>query len=329
MTTSSFRLWRGVFALALVCLISNTAAAQTATHKVRFYFNFGDAVEIELYGNEAPQNVANFLNYVNGTFYDGSYIHRSRAREIIKDEDDNEIVIDTAYFLQGGSYYVPSSGLISDLTSLQIPTDDPVPNEFDPNNGLSNISGTLAAARSSDPDSATSGWFINITNNANSFDSGPYTVFGRVTQGFNFLNAVSFQPLLEDAAPSSANYGVGTAPFIGYDPNPDMPHNGSLFVIIRAVEISPLAGDFDFDGEVGGGDLATWESDFGGQNNIFSGDANGDWDVNGRDVLSWLRNYGNSITLPSSAIAVPEPSTWLLMAGVLLASSRRRTYSRS
>jgi peptidyl-prolyl cis-trans isomerase B (cyclophilin B) len=128
----------------------------------------GDIV-IELYPDKAPKSVENFLNYVDDGFYDGTIFHR---------------VID-GFMIQGG-------GFTPAMEKKQ--TRPPVINEAD--NGLRNIVGTIAMARTMDPHSATAQFFINVANNS-SLDfrektprAWGYAVFGRVIKGMEVVSAI-------------------------------------------------------------------------------------------------------------------------------------------
>jgi peptidyl-prolyl cis-trans isomerase B (cyclophilin B) len=127
-------------------------------------------IEIELFQQQAPESVKNFLNYVDQKFYDGLIFHR---------------VIDQ-FMIQGG-------GLTKDL-SKKMPTQKPIKNEA--NNGLKNEIGTIAMARTSDVHSATSQFFINVANNSfldfkNESDVGyGYAVFGKVVKGMDIVNKI-------------------------------------------------------------------------------------------------------------------------------------------
>jgi cyclophilin family peptidyl-prolyl cis-trans isomerase len=122
---------------------------------------------IELDKNKAPISSENFLNYVNNGFYKGTIFHR---------------VID-GFMIQGGGF---------DEAMGQKDTEAPIKNEA--NNGLKNEVYTLAMARTSDPDSATSQFFINVSNN--SFldypgqDGFGYCVFGKVTEGKDIIDQI-------------------------------------------------------------------------------------------------------------------------------------------
>ena len=126
----------------------------------------GDLV-IELFAREAPISVENFLAYVDAGHYDGTVFHR----------------VIPGFMVQGG-------GMDADLR--QKPTRKPIKNEAD--NGLRNKKGTLAMARTSELNSATSQFFINVADNA-FLDHGTrdfgYAVFGRVTSGMDVVEAIA------------------------------------------------------------------------------------------------------------------------------------------
>lgn len=137
-----------------------------ATPRVRIKTTMGDIV-LELNRDKAPVTVSNFLQYVDESFYDGTLIHR-----VVPD-----------FVVQGGGY----------LPGLQQkkPTHDPITNEG--NNGLTNSRGTVAMARTNDPNSATSQFYINLKDNT-TLDYGVnnpgYAVFGRVVAGMDVVDAI-------------------------------------------------------------------------------------------------------------------------------------------
>ena len=130
--------------------------------------NYGP-INLELDFDKAPKSAANFLHYTKQNFYDGTIFHR-----VIND-----------FMIQGG-------GFESDMQKK--PNGDPIENEAD--NGLSNLTGTVAMARTSDPHSATSQFFINVSDNhfldhRNKTDVGwGYAVFGRVVEGMDVVNKI-------------------------------------------------------------------------------------------------------------------------------------------
>ena len=128
-------------------------------------------IRIELYPDAAPKTVANFLDYVKANFYDGTQFHR---------------VID-GFMIQGG-------GFTADFA--QKPTRPPVPIEAESSSkaGLLNVPGTVSMARTSDPNSATSQFFINVNDNKflNYSPSNPgYTVFGKVIAGMDIVTKIA------------------------------------------------------------------------------------------------------------------------------------------
>lgn len=136
--------------------------------KVLIQTSMGDIL-IELYPQKAPKTVANFLQYADEGFYNGTIFHR---------------VID-GFMIQGG-------GFTEDMAQKK--TRPPIMNEAD--NGLRNTTGTIAMARTMDPHSATSQFFINVNNNT-SLDfrektprAWGYAVFGRVIDGMNVVKAI-------------------------------------------------------------------------------------------------------------------------------------------
>ena len=130
--------------------------------------NYGP-INLELDFDKAPKSAANFLHYTKQNFYDGTIFHR-----VVND-----------FMIQGG-------GFESDMQKK--PNGDPIENEAD--NGLSNLTGTVAMARTSDPHSATSQFFINVSDNhfldhRNKTDVGwGYAVFGRVVEGMDVVNKI-------------------------------------------------------------------------------------------------------------------------------------------
>ena len=140
--------------------------------KVEIQTSQGNFV-IELYPKKAPKTVANFLQYVNTDFYKGTIFHR---------------VINN-FMIQGG-------GFMRDMTEK--PTNAPITNEA--NNGLLNELGTIAMARTNEPDSATSQFFVNLTNNQFLNYSNPspelagYCVFGKVVSGLEVVQKIGITP---------------------------------------------------------------------------------------------------------------------------------------
>jgi peptidyl-prolyl cis-trans isomerase A (cyclophilin A) len=145
----------------LVIALSGASAAWA--QKVRLATSLGDIV-VELDAAKAPKSVDNFLQYVKVGHYEGTIFHR---------------VIGT-FMIQGG-------GFTADGT--QKPARPPIPLEA--GNGLSNLRGTLAMARTAVPDSATAQFFINVVDNARlDTAGGGYAVFGKVVTGMDVVDKI-------------------------------------------------------------------------------------------------------------------------------------------
>ena len=167
MTTHPFVRWTGRAALALSLCIGVSAHAQ----KVKLATSAGDIV-IELDAAKAPKSVDNFVKYVQAGHYNGTVFHR----------------VIPNFMIQGG-------GMTPDLKEK--PTRAPIPLES--KNGLSNERGTIAMARTNDPNSATAQFFINVKNNANldaanSRDGNGYAVFGKVVSGMDVVDKIRETP---------------------------------------------------------------------------------------------------------------------------------------
>ncbi len=167
-------------ALVLAGLVALSAPAFAQT--VRLATSMGDIV-VELDAAKAPKSVANFVTYVKAGQYDGTIWHR---------------VIPT-FMIQGG-------GFTPDLK--QKATRAPIPLEA--SNGLSNTRGTIAMARTGDPNSATAQFFINVEDNANldaanAPDHNGYAVFGHVVQGMDVVDKIR-------AVPTGMAHGMGDVP---------------------------------------------------------------------------------------------------------------------
>jgi peptidyl-prolyl cis-trans isomerase A (cyclophilin A) len=154
-------------ALALL-LVAGPAWAQ---QKVRLATSEGDIV-LELDREKAPKTVDNFLTYVKAGHYDGTIFHR----------------VIPAFMIQGG-------GMKPDMSEKK--TLSPIPLES--RNGLSNMRGSVAMARTMDPDSATAQFFINTVDNAfldqaNARDGNGYAVFGKVVAGMEVVDKIRAVP---------------------------------------------------------------------------------------------------------------------------------------
>ena len=170
------------FALAIG---SQTLFAQTSSTDplVRFHTDLGD-IDVVLLQSVAPNNVANFLGYVNPAIYDNSIVHRSV--QVVATPNNPAFSI-----IQGGGYTFVNNQV------TQLPVHSAVVNEFH----VSNKRGTLAMAKlPNDPNSATNQWFFNGSDdNASNLDTqnGGFTVFGRIitTAGLTTMDTIGAVPI--------------------------------------------------------------------------------------------------------------------------------------
>jgi peptidyl-prolyl cis-trans isomerase A (cyclophilin A)/peptidyl-prolyl cis-trans isomerase B (cyclophilin B) len=159
-----------VAALALSTLLPGTVFAANPTVEIRT--NLGTMV-VELYPDKAPQTVANFLRYAKDGFYKGTIFHR----------------VIPGFMIQGGGF-TPSFA--------QKPPREPIRNEAD--NGLKNLAGTIAMARTPNPHSATAQFFINVVDNPFLDHTSPtsrgwgYCVFGKVVKGMDVAQSIVSVP---------------------------------------------------------------------------------------------------------------------------------------
>jgi cyclophilin family peptidyl-prolyl cis-trans isomerase len=163
--------WRSILGSCLLSLALAPGAMAQTNPQVTLHTDRG-AIRIELYAQQAPKTVENFLAYARAGFYDGTVFHR----------------VISHFMIQGG-------GFTADLERK--PTREPIPNEAD--NGLKNLRGTVAMARTNDPDSATSQFFINVEANPALDHTGKqnprawgYAVFGAVVDGMSVVDDIRF-----------------------------------------------------------------------------------------------------------------------------------------
>ena len=143
------------------------APAAAKGSKVRFKTNKGDIV-IALDAEKAPITAANFLDYVKKKHYDGTVFHR----------------VINGFMIQGGGFAVEGKSLVEKESGKGIKNES--------QNGLTNDRGTIAMARTNDPDSATAQFFINVKDNAmlNYPSNGGYAVFGKVVEGMDVVDKI-------------------------------------------------------------------------------------------------------------------------------------------
>jgi len=170
-------------ALLLAPLVAAAQGGNVSNPVVVIKTSLGE-ITVELDAQKAPKTVENFLKYVDDKFYDGTIFHR---------------VIST-FMIQGGGH---DANLVKKTTRASIPNES--------KNGLSNVRGSIAMARTSDPDSATAQFFINVKDNRSLDRSGDspsaagYAVFGKVTAGLDVVDKIK-------DVPTGVKGGMGDVP---------------------------------------------------------------------------------------------------------------------
>jgi cyclophilin family peptidyl-prolyl cis-trans isomerase len=188
-------LWVTLGAHTALAAPSCTAAPDRPT--VRMVTTLG-TIELLMCSADVPDTVDNFLQYVDeGAYTNTGFVHRSVQEDF--------------FIVQGGGFFIDSGTLINPGPFIDaVTTRPPIDRELV---GLENLRGTIAMARSDDPNSATSQWFINVQDNP-VFDSG-YAVFGEVAVGMDVVDAMAAQGI----------WAVNTSPF-GETPLIDFPNDG-------------------------------------------------------------------------------------------------------
>lgn len=161
---------------ASTCSAAGVAASNASSFNTVCMLTTKGEIVVELYPIQAPVTVANFLKYVNAGRYDDTLYHRVVA----------------GFVVQGGGF-----------TSAGNPVTTYAPIALESNNGLSNVRGTIAMARTSAPDSATSQFFINTVDNSACLNRGTtvcadtngYAVYGKVIYGMDTVDKISAVPV--------------------------------------------------------------------------------------------------------------------------------------
>ncbi len=158
-----------------VLLIGGGAERSPAGTLAQFRTVFGD-IEVDLFDQDKPVTVQNFIRYVESGRYQDSFSHR----------------LIPGFVIQGGGFAI-TNRYTTNAAVVNVPTYPPVPNEFGVGRRFSNVFGTIAMAKvGGDTNSASSQWFINLANNTalDAADTNDFfVVFGRVVAGTNVLNA--------------------------------------------------------------------------------------------------------------------------------------------
>ena len=156
---------------SLCAILLLLASPSTFAQRVKLQTSAGDVV-LELQRDHAPQTVDNFLSYVRFRHYDGTIFHR----------------VIPGFMIQGGGM---------DARMQEKPTQKPI--ALEARSGLTNVRGSVAMARTGDPNSATSQFFINVVDNAsldaaNARDGHGYAVFGKVVEGMDVVDKIREVP---------------------------------------------------------------------------------------------------------------------------------------
>ncbi len=242
--------------LLVLCVTYAAFGDQQNRPKVILQTNFGD-IGLELYADEAPITIENFLMYVNSGFYDGLVFHR----------------IVPEFVIQSGSHYYSNGRAQSRQAEA------PIENES--YNGLSNLRGTIAMARYSSPNSATSSFFINLLDNpfldrAEAADGYGYCVFGHVISGMDVVDAIAQTPT------QSISYNFPEFPF------PEI-------VYLETASIAPpgywITCDLNNDGIVDFRDFAIFASSFTSASDDLTADLDSDSEINAKDIALLAQNW--------------------------------------
>src|SRR5687767_4786209 len=162
---------------AITCLVGLTPSPASAGSLVQFHTGIG-TIDVELYEDEKPATVANFLRYVTSGAYSNLYFHRWLPGFVMQGGGQRMVITNNTAFPQN------------------VPQFAPVTNEFSVGRRFSNLFGTIAMARvGGQTNSATTDWFFNVRDNQqlDNVDGG-FTVFGRALRGTNVLDRFRHPP---------------------------------------------------------------------------------------------------------------------------------------
>ncbi|MFI4860323.1 MAG: peptidylprolyl isomerase [Phycisphaerales bacterium JB063] len=283
-------------ALSLSLAAASAALFSSAAHATQVQVDTPlGSFTIQMYDDTAPGTVTNFLNYVADGDFDDSFFHRMLP----------------GFVVQGGGFTYTDAGVNA------VPTDPAIVNEF----GASNTRGTLAMAKlPGDPDSATSGWFINLADNGvngslpDHLDqqNGGFTVFAEVMgDGMDIVD------LIAGLATVNAGGAFTNLPVLDSFVSPNITQDDVVKTTLRVV------GDATGDAYVSIEDLDVLLANWGDTvtaNDFSAGDFDGDGTVGQGDLDIVTAQWGEGLA-PS---IVPEPASALLVLGGIALVSRRR-----
>ena len=214
----------------ILCLLIEAQIVSAGT-LVQFRTVFGD-IQVELYDQDKPATVQNFLRYVESGRYENTFSHR----------------LIPGFVVQGGGFAVTNRGA-TNWATVSVPTFPPVTNEFGSGRRLSNIYGTVAMAKQGgNTNSASSQWFFNLANNAflDAADTNNlFVVFGHVIGGTNVLN--TFNKFQAYSGTQSSNLVLhkfyappfDDLPLLHPDPNNDA-NLVFMDITLLQIEIQPM-----------------------------------------------------------------------------------------
>jgi cyclophilin family peptidyl-prolyl cis-trans isomerase len=217
-----------IFRTVLLIALLYCAIARGGTY-VQFRTPWGD-IDVELYDEDKPITVRNFLRYVQSGRYTNMFFHRCPINQFGF----------TDFVVQGGGYTInATNGSIN-----QVPKFANIPNEFGVGRRFSNTYGTLAMAKvSGNTNSASSEWFFNLSDNS-FLDAGPdgyFTVFGRMVRGTNVLNQYvgrSFGFGLQNLAPP---FNTLPVTYVGTRPPTNRLDLENVDISLLSVKVTPAA----------------------------------------------------------------------------------------
>jgi cyclophilin family peptidyl-prolyl cis-trans isomerase len=228
--------------ILFACLLASTALCEAGT-LAQFRTVFGD-IEVELYDQDKPVTVQNFMRYVHSGAYQNEFAHR----------------LVPGFVIQGGGFTITNGGT-TNWASVPIPTFPPITNEFGVGRRFSNVFGTIAMAKlGGDTNSATSQWYFNLADNtfldANDTNN-LFVVFGHVVRGTNALNTLNqFQYYSGTQSNNVVLYQWFSSPFDSLPelhPDLNLPYDTNLVylsITVLQLSVRPQAG----------GRLLTWGS---------------------------------------------------------------------
>jgi len=302
----------GIFLCCIMVLAVPSAKADSVAH---FRTSLG-SFDVQLYDTDTPVTVANFLNYVNYGLYQNAIIHRSVSNFVI----------------QGGGIDIFTS------TFQSLPTFGPIINEAAIGE-RSNVRGTIAMARQTGIDTATSQFYFNTVDNPGLDKTGPgdgYAVFGHVLgDGMDVVDALAALPYYHAPSEPEVRFYDGWA--LQNFTQADYDNNSPLYVSnLTFMEVTPEFGDANGDGEVDVTDLGVlatnWETIVPMTSGVYNGrwldgDFSGDRLVDNADLEMMASNWntGGAI-VPADLAITPEPATLSLLAigGLALLRKKRR-----